>query len=160
MELLSVSLGAAGFFFYQYFCLMIIKYLSPIHLMFAIPPFYFIAKFIMLVYTALYHKCTKTESENKFDSNSIFIAKFCLDSIGDIFCFFSNLIYLEILELNFCDLNYNIRNNIIERSLLDFYGDNESEFFNEEDNEEESQKKDGSINEDINNISSSELSNK
>ena len=30
------------------------------------------------------------------------------------------LVYLEIIELNFCKLNYNLRENIIERSIKEF----------------------------------------
>ena len=153
LELLAVFLGASGFFFYKYFCLMIIKYLSPIHLMFAIPPFYLVAKIIMLAYTYLFYG---TEQENKFDRNNIFKVKFILDSIGDIFCIISNLIYLEILELNFCNLNYNLREAITERGLLDIYGDDEIDIFNEDNDENQEENK----SEDINSITGSELSNK
>ena len=151
LEIIAVFLGASGFFFYKYFRLMIIKYLSPIHLMFAIPPFYLIIKLIMLGYTYL---CYGTDSENKFNSNIIIIVKFILDSIGDIFCFISNLIYLEILELNFCNLNYNLREAITERGLLDIYGDDEIDIFNEDNDENQEENK----SEDINSIAGSELS--
>ena len=38
--------------------------------------------------------------------------------------FFSLLIYLEIFELNFCNLNKNTRRNIELRGLLDISGEN------------------------------------
>jgi hypothetical protein len=150
-EILAVFLGASSFFFYKYLCLMIIKYLSPIHLMFAIPPFYFVAKLFMLAYTYLFYG-----PENKFNDNYTFKIKFILDSIGDIFCTISNLIYLEILELNFCNLNYNLREAITERGLLDIYGDDEIDIFNEDNDENQEENK----SEDINSITGSELSNK
>jgi len=94
LEIFAVSFGAVSFFFYEYFSLMIIKYLSPIHLMFTIPLYYSIKKIILTAYVSL--------SEDKdriiIYNNDIFKAKFILDSIGDIFCIISNLIYLEILE--------------------------------------------------------------
>ena len=103
-EILAVSFGAISFFFYEYFSLMIIKYLSPIHLMYTIPLFYSMKKIILTIYVSL----SKDKDKIIIYSNEIFKAKFILDSIGDIFCIISNLIYLEILELNFCNLNYNL----------------------------------------------------
>ena len=151
LEIIAVILGASGFFFYKYFCLMIIKYLSTIHIMFAIPPFYLIVKLIMIAYTYL---CYGTAPQNKFNSNYIFKVKFILDSIGDIFCIISNLIYLEILELNFCNLNYNLRKSIIERGLLDIYGDDENDIFVEDNGQKQEKNK----NEDVNSVAGSELS--
>jgi len=151
LEIFSVSLGAASFFFYRYFCLMIIKYLSPIHLMFTIPPFYLIKKIILRAYLLASYE---TDVKKQFDKNSIFKAKFILDSIGDIFCIISNLIYFEILELNFCNLNYYLKKAIIERGLLDFYGDDENEILIEDDDQNQEE----NIRENINNITGNELS--
>ena len=39
--------------------------------------------------------------------------------MGDLFALIGFFIYLEIIELNFCKLNYNIRKKIIERSIED-----------------------------------------
>ena len=109
--------------------------------MVTIPSFYLIKKIILITYASL------SEDKDKilFYSLDIFRAKFILDSIGDIFCIISNLIYLEILELNFCNLNYNLRITIIERGLLDSYGDNENDLFIEDND----QKQEESTNEDI-----------
>ena len=38
-----------------------------------------------------------------------------IDITSDIIAFFGFLIYLEIIELNFCKLNYNLRKNIMTR---------------------------------------------
>jgi nucleoside permease NupC len=44
------------------------------------------------------------------------------------FCsFIGFMIYLEIIELNFCKLNYNLRKHINERSIKDIYEDNSTE---------------------------------
>ena len=118
--------------------------------MVTIPSFYLIKKIILITYASL------SEDKDKilFYNLDIFRAKFILDSTGDIFCIISNLIYLEILELNFCNLNYNLRITIIERGLLDSYGDNENDLFIEDND----QKQEENINEDIKNITGNELS--
>ena len=53
------------------------------------------------------------------------------DKPGKLYCliffaiqFFSLMIYLEIIELNFCNLNNNTRRNINLRGLLDISGEN------------------------------------
>ena len=42
-----------------------------------------------------------------------------LDFIIEIFSIVGILVYIEFIELNFCDLNYNLKKNIIQRSLID-----------------------------------------
>ena len=39
-----------------------------------------------------------------------------MDEFGDFFSIIGFLIYLEIIELHFCNLDYNLKNNIIKRS--------------------------------------------
>ena len=39
--------------------------------------------------------------------------------LAEVFNFLGTLIYLELFELNFCGLNYNLRKNILKRSLED-----------------------------------------
>ena len=38
---------------------------------------------------------------------------------GDFFCLLGSLIYFEIIHVNICDLSYNVKKNIAERSLSD-----------------------------------------
>ena len=45
--------------------------------------------------------------------------RYFLDFFSDITAFIGFLIYLEIIELNFCNMNKNIRQNIIKRSEAD-----------------------------------------
>ena len=86
-EILAVSLRAASFFFYKYFRLMIIKNLSPIHLMFIIPPFFLIKKIILIAYASI----SEDKDKIKFYNLEIFRVKFILDSTGDIFSLFQIL---------------------------------------------------------------------
>ena len=39
--------------------------------------------------------------------------------IAEIFCFFGSLIYLELIEIHFCQMDYNIRKNIKIRAEND-----------------------------------------
>ena len=49
----------------------------------------------------------------------VFIEKVKISDILMITCIISSLIYLEIIILNFCNLNKNIRTNIEERSNIE-----------------------------------------
>ena len=73
-----------------------------------------------------------------------------LDIIGDIFSLLGFLIYLEIIVLNFCKIDYNIKENIAKRSFMESYGinkkginedginnDNEEKSFASEEDEQE-----------------------
>jgi hypothetical protein len=66
--------------------------------------------------------------ENKIFYNYYFVEegdykipliKFFLLIIGNFLAFIGFLVYSEIIELNFCDFNYNLRRKIIERSIED-----------------------------------------
>ena len=127
-EILTLFIGMLGFFFYKYFSLMILKNLTPIHLVFSFPLFDIMRK-IILVISFLFN-----------DNNNIsyiYIIKYIIDSIADFFCLFIYLIYLEIIKLNFCNLNFNLRDNIITRSRFELYSKdliNEIESDNTNDN--------------------------
>ena len=97
--------------------MMIIKYLTPVHIVFLTPIFYFLFKFVLIIYNIIY--CSARNDFCKFFDNSkvhLLYEKFILDILGDIFSFFGFLIYLEIIELNCFGLNYNLRNKIIKRA--------------------------------------------
>ena len=51
------------------------------------------------------------------------VSKFILHIIGNWLAFIGFLVYLEIIELNFCGLNYNLRRKIIERSIEESISD-------------------------------------
>jgi len=94
-----------------YFDLLIINYLTPMHFIFCNIIFIFVVKFIELIKNII----------NGFNYLS-------LVSISPyFFSFIGFMIYLELIELNFCKLNYNLRKYINERSLKDIYEDNTNE---------------------------------
>ena len=86
---------------------MIIKDLSPIHLVFSLPLFYAIRKIILLINILI----QKDSAVSK-----VFEIKFKLDLSADSLCLFGYFVYLEIIKLNFLGLNYNITENIISRA--------------------------------------------
>ena len=109
-EIIIVLFGISGFFSYKFFSFMIIKDLSPIHLVFSLPLFYIIRKIILII-NILIH--------NDFIVSKFYEIKFKLDISADSICLFGYFIYLEIIKLNFLGLNYNITENIMSRSQTD-----------------------------------------
>jgi hypothetical protein len=135
LEIMTVFLCALGFFFYKYFSLMTIQYLSSIHLMLASILLYIFSFIIIIVILFI---------NNNLFNNDMTLTLIILNFIGDIFCFIFILIYLEILELNFCGLNLYLRKKIIERGLEDLYENDENEDENDnliiEDDDEDKKK--------------------
>ena len=127
-EVITLIFGIIGFSFYKYFSLMIIKNLTPIHLVFSLPLFYIMRKFILTISIIF-------NDHNNENISDIFYIKYILDFIGDFLCLFAYLIYLEAINLNFCNLNFNIRKNIIERGQTELFS---REFINESENDDES----------------------
>ena len=103
------------FSFYKLFTLKVIKDLTPLHKIFSYPLYYFSRKFILL--------CIKgNDIFNDERNNDIFIgSKLIIEFISDMFSVIGYLIYLEILEINFCGFNYNLRRNIMIRGDKDSF---------------------------------------
>ena len=112
-EIVIVFSGMITFFLITYFSLLVIKYLTPVYIVFSNPIYYFVQKMILVINTKI--------REGRFfkDNADIKISKFFLDSSGDILSILGCLVYLEIIELNFNGYNFNLRKNIIQRSLID-----------------------------------------
>ena len=93
------------FFFIKFFSMQIIKYLSPAFFICASYLYYFFLRLVNIIIDLI--KNNDIESYNY------------LDFIIEIFSIVGILVYIEFIELNFCDLNYNLKKNIIQRSLID-----------------------------------------
>ena len=106
-----IILGALTFFLQKYFYLLSINYTDPVHIYFHIPIYYIFQKTILVINNAI------VEHKGFQDTSNFKVAKYFLDISGDLFCFIGFLIYLEIIELNMCGLNYNLRINISKRSI-------------------------------------------
>ena len=115
-EILVVLLGMLTFFYYKYYSIMIIKYLSPPHVIFLIPIYYFLLKIVLMISNTFWYLAK--EIKKFFNWDSIPYAKeiFTLDILGDFFSLIGFLIYLEIFEIDCWKLDYNSRRNIMNRS--------------------------------------------
>ena len=135
-EFSIIILGMITFFFNKFFSILVIKYLTPVYITFSIPIIYIIQKLVMLLNTLIWeHKIFNTEDQYKY-------TKFFLDITGDFFSVLGFLIYLEIIVLNFCKYDYNIKKNIIRRSFGESYGINKKGI---NENEDENEKEDNSF---------------
>ena len=137
-EIIVIIFGMITFFFEKYFSFLVIKYLTPVHLIFSFPIFYFFQKLVLIIYNWIRFDLT-IKSQIKF-----ILPKFILDMTGDFLSVFGFLIYLEMIELKIGNLQYNTKKNISKRSYFESYGIqkktpilNNEEGENEDEEEEE-----------------------
>ena len=108
---IAIILDSLTFFLHKYFLILSIKYTDPVHIYFYIPIYYLLQKVVLVINNAIInHECFNIGDNFK-------IAKYFLDVSGDTFCIIGLLIYFEIIELNFCDLNYDLKMNIAKRGI-------------------------------------------
>ena len=103
-------LGMISNFFNILFYVLTIKHLTPVHIIFSNSIYYFIIQIFILIHYLI------TKNEN-IEKKVLF--KHIIDIIEDFFSLFGFMVYLEIIELHFCGLNYDLRKNITSRSILD-----------------------------------------
>ena len=89
---------------YYYLKFIIIKYFSPEYLFCSDSIFFFITKIVSLIYYIV--------------TNTLTI-DFIFDILSQIFAILGTIIYLELIELNFCGLNYNLKKNIKCRANIE-----------------------------------------
>ena len=95
-------------FFKTTFDLFIIKELGVFHLLFPEVIYQFVKDLIIIIYKLV-----------KGISDDIQITQFIFTGISDFFAIIGFSIYLELIQLKFCKFDYNIKENIIQRSLLE-----------------------------------------
>ena len=125
-EISVIILGISSFFFNKYFTILIIKYLSPVHVIFSIPIIFILEKILLIINTII--NCDQSHFIIFKSDGGCKYYKFFLDISGDIVSLIGFLIYLEIITLNCKIFNYNLKKNIIVR------GGNEINDSNENDN--------------------------
>ena len=111
IEVFSSFFGSLSNFCYIYFYILIIKYLSSVHYIFYLLTYTFAVQVIYGLKSIIKSFYSK--------QNEIDILYFITGGISDFFSCFGILIYTEVIELNFCNLNYNLRRYIITRSETD-----------------------------------------
>jgi len=110
-EIFFLIIGAIANCFYRVFYFFIIKNLTAIHIIFS-----------NLSYATILTWFGKFCNDKKFD-----ILVDTLVFVSQIIVFLGFLIYLEMIELDFCNLNYNLKTSIIDRSIEDYDLKNNSE---------------------------------
>ena len=95
-----------------YFYILIIRYLGTVHTIFYNLINAFCVRIIYLLISAINNS---NENEESFNIG-ISIA----NGILDFFSGFGIFVYCEVIELNFCNFQYNLRRNIIERGEGEF----------------------------------------
>jgi hypothetical protein len=115
IEILYIILASLFNFFVVLNHLLIIKYLSPIHTICSGAIYYILIQIILIIVNKIKNNNFFKGEENQNDK----AVKYIFDISSDFFSAFSTTIFLELIELNFCGCNYNLRKNIIERSKLD-----------------------------------------
>jgi len=114
--IIEIFLFLFGIIFYYgsiYFEILVIKCLTPMHFMFSSLIYLLIMELIFLIQNII--SGSGSGSYDVSYQNSISI----LNIIAYIISLIGFMIYLEIIELNFCKLNYNLRKYINARSLQD-----------------------------------------
>ena len=120
IEIIVEIIALISFYYYKYYSMMIIKYLSPIHLIFLLPSFYLFRKLIHIIVDTIIFIFKKGDHKiMDFTAQDYLKEKFILNISADVFSFIVFLIYLEIIELNCFNLNYNLRSRIMTRSRTD-----------------------------------------
>ena len=142
-EICVILFGMICKFFASYYDILIIQNLTPVHFIFYSSIYYSIIKVI----TLFYNKIKTTHFFNgieKNDKKRFYI--FLLDLSGNIIAILGFLIYLEIIELGFCKLDYNTRRNIEKRRVEEIIQNNSDghdgyDGFNEEEEKNERNRK-------------------
>jgi hypothetical protein len=113
-EIMVIIFGVITFFINKYSFLIVIKVLNPVLFAFSFPILFLFKKIVLIINTLIISKSFYIK-----DVTGIKKLKFSFDMVGDILSLISFLIYSEVVELNFCGLNYNISANINKRALIE-----------------------------------------
>ena len=134
IEVFTSFFGILAYTFYLYFYIVMVKFLSSIHTIFCNCIITFSIRVISLLLSFII-------SDSSSDENTFNIF-FILITISDFVYFFGICIYTEIIELHFCNFQYNLRRNIIKRSEEELNINRKSEVtynINAEENDDDSE---------------------
>jgi len=105
--------------FYLLFFLLILKNLYPEHYYFSLP----ILNLLTKIYGIFELKILKGYYFSEGKDYKLLVKIFVISIIEYSLTIIGFLIYLEIIELNFCGFNYNLRKNIVQRGIEDVMED-------------------------------------
>ena len=109
-KIIILLIGVILNYCYRLFYILIIKNLTAIHIIFS---FLFYTYFLGMIGNI------KNYLDNKNDNISSLLSDALVLTIHTV-VFIGLLIYLEMIELDFCDLNYNLKKSIMDRSIQDY----------------------------------------
>lgn len=109
-EIITLIFKSIFFALHKYFEMKIIESLTPFHRIFSSAVY----NCTEIIFFLFYHIARIVNDDNKY-----FKSKLLIDFFSYLLCIITFLIYLEIIEINFCFLNYNLRKNIILRGIID-----------------------------------------
>ena len=97
------------------FCnIMIIRHLDPNYILIIDNLFCFIRGIIRII-------------ANKGDEKYLTITQFFITELQEFIYIISNMIYIEIIELRFCNLDYDLKKNIRQRSIYEYKNSEEED---------------------------------
>ena len=92
-------------YFVDLFSVLILKYLNPF--------FFLCARFINYFFVRIINIIILAIKKEEINNDSYF------EILSQVFAVIGILVYIEFIELNFCDLNHNLKKNIINRCVKD-----------------------------------------
>jgi len=147
IELIEVPIGIISNFFAVYLYVLIIKILTPVHIICSYSLYYLILQISLLInnrcFSGYYFIGTYENTTKKG-------TKFIFDTVADGLSFLIILVYLELIELNFCGLDYNLKKHIARRGTEDSINN----ILNKDDDEDEEDENnlEGQNNEELNEL--------
>ena len=111
IEILINILGTIFNFFHIFFYVLIIKHLTPVYIIFSNSIYYLFIEIYLLIYSLITNKIL-------YENKNILI-KHIIDISEELISLIGFIIFLELIELNFCGMNYNLRKSIMARSIID-----------------------------------------
>ena len=108
IEVVVSFIDSISHYCYIYFYFLVIKYLSTIHIIFQSFTYSFAVRILTIVISYF--------SNTNFNKMELNLLTSIIAGISDTCAAISIFVYLELIELNFCDFNHNLRWKIIKRS--------------------------------------------
>ena len=131
-------------FWVEIFCIYpLYSFTNFMELTFEILTIYYLNPFYVLMTNNLYYSITELISFlSNISSDGLKIAHFFIAEFSEFFAFLGYMVYLEILELNFCRLNENLKRIIIAKGEKEFRHlalaiNKDNDFESEEDEKDE-----------------------
>ena len=111
IEVFISLIDSVSHYCYIYFYFLVIKHLSSSHTIFQSFAYSFAVRFLTIIISFI--------SKTNFSKMELNTFTFIIATISDVCAAIAIFVYLELIELNFCDFNLNLRWKIIERSEED-----------------------------------------